>query len=482
MATGFGTSVEGAEDPNAGRHTVWIVGAIGLAAIVGYGAYQVQQRDASTANIEVPTTTTSGPPRAVPNEQLFEQVAAAQRSLDVGALVELESALAAAEARAMTPQETREIRLVRAESITTRALEASIRAGTIAGDKEAARKVALEAIAESRAIVDGLPVQEIDPVRLLAVRVRLDLAEGDDVALEHPVVLLPGYHDAEIRVAALAQPLWTAAEVNSSELAELVVAMRDASPPTALTRTLLGLALAWQGESEAATRAIDAVLAEVPEQPLAAGLKSRLTELAVAQPSGDVVAEAEVEVEPDVKEEPEPAKAEPEPTKVEEPEPTKVEEPEPTKVEHEPEPTKAEPEPDDPQPSDPVADPIDPGTKKPKSKGEFDALLAEGCRLARGGDAQKGFAVLKKAHDMQPGGAKVTLCMAQAQARLGNTASARALADRVLRKAPQNKTALLFAAQLEADSGNAAGAKRLYERVLAVDPGNAKAKAYVDSH
>jgi tetratricopeptide (TPR) repeat protein len=477
VATGFGTGVESGEDPAAGRHTVWIVGAIGLAAIVGYGAYQVQQRDASTANIEVPTTAASGPRKFVPNDQVFEQVAAAQRSLDVAALAELEGTLAAAEARAMTPEETRAIRLVRAESITTRALEASIRAGTVASDKSAAGKVALEAIAEARAIVDGLPVQEVDPVRLLAVRVRLDLAEGDDVALEHPVVLLPGYHDAEIRVAALAQPLWTAAEVNSSELAELVVAMREATPPTALTRTLLGLALAWQGESEAATKEIDAVLAEVPQQPLAAGLRGRLTELALAQPSGDVIAEAEVEVEPDVKEEPEPTKVEPEP------EPAKAEpEPEPAKAEPEPEPTKVEPEPDDPQPTEPVADPIDASTKKPKSKGEFDALLAEGCRLARGGDAQKGFAMLKKAHDMQPGGAKVTLCMAQAQARLGNVASARALADRVLRKAPQNKTALLFAAKLEADSGNAAGAKRLYQRVLDVDPQNGTAKAFVDSH
>jgi tetratricopeptide (TPR) repeat protein len=462
---------------------VWIVGALGVAAIVGYGAYQVQQRNASRADTEVLVATSSAPQRAVPSAQLFAQVDAAQRSLDVAALAELEEQLAAAEGRATTSQETREIRLVRAESIAARALEASIRAGTVAGDKPAARKVAAEAIAEGRAILDAFPANEVDPVRVLAVRVRLDLAAGTDVAVEDPVVLLPGYHDAELHMAALARPLWTDAEVDSGVVADLVATMQAASPATGLERSLLALGLGWLGETEAAAKELDAVLAEVPEQPLASGLRGRLTELAVAQAAGDADVVAEVEVEPDVNVEPEPEPAEPEPA---EPEPAKQTEPakqaEPAKqVEPEPEPEPVVVE-DEPEPTEPAAK--KPRTSKPRNKGgnDFDTLLAEGCKLARGGDARKGLELLKKAHDMQPGGAKVTLCMAQAQAKLGNAASARALADRVLRKSPQSKSALAFAAKLEADSGNAAGAKRLYQRLLAVDPENATAKAYVDGH
>lgn len=485
MAAGYGSNVEGADDASAGRLTVWVVGALGVASIVVYGAYQVQQRNASTARIEMPATTTHAPPREIDPDQLIAQVAAARRSLDIGALDGLEDALALAEERAMTPQQTRELRLVRAESVATRALEAAIRAGTIAGDKAAARKHAVEAIAEGRALVDNLSGNAVDPMRLAAVKIRLALAVGDDVAIEHPVVLLPGYHDAELRIAALARPLWTEADVETDELAELVTAMQSSPPETGLGRALLGLALAWQGETEAATAELDAVLAKAPDQPLAAGLRGRLTELAVAQRDGDVVAEAEVEVEPDVKEpepEPEPT-ATPTPTKAE-PEPDPEPEPTPTKAEPEPALSKAEPE-DDPEPSiddEDDSDPTPSGSKKPKPRADFDDLLAEGCKLARAGDANKGFAMLKKAHDMQPGGAKVTLCMAQAQARLGNKPSARALVDRVLRKTPQNKQALLLAAKLEADSGDTAAAKRLYERVLAVDPENGTAKAYVSSH
>ena len=69
--------------------------------------------------------------------------------------------------------------------------------------------------------------------------------------------------------------------------------------------------------------------------------------------------------------------------------------------------------------------------------------------------------------------------MAEAQDKLGRAASALALVDRVLRKSPNNKTALLLAARLESAQGNKSTAETYYRKVLTLDPDNAKAKKFL---
>ena len=90
--------------------------------------------------------------------------------------------------------------------------------------------------------------------------------------------------------------------------------------------------------------------------------------------------------------------------------------------------------------------------------------------------------MLRKAFDLKPGSSKVTLCMAEGQAKLGRTASATSLVERVLRSSPNNVKARLLAAKLADKSGNKSAALAHYRKVLEVQPDNAKAKAYVDAN
>ena len=437
------TNTEGAPDPHTGRFAIWIAGGLGIAAIVAYGSYQAQQRLAARERApEAADVRTQAP--AAP-AQLLERTDQASSSLDVATLAALDRELEVAAARTTKTEDSTSLRIARASALSVRALEAAIRAHRT--DDVTTKTELADVLSQGRALTDALTAQGAAPTVVGRIEARLDLAEGRDITLLHPVVLMADYPDPELRLAALSRPLFSDAVIEDAELEELTIALRAASPQTGLTRLLLALALEASGDASAAASQTQAVLAQTPGQPLAVALQ------APPAPRG-----AAIEPEPklDLGTEPEP----------ETPEPDK---PEPDK----PEPDK--PEPKKPEPKKNADD--KPRPRKPKQ--DFDALLDEGCKLVRSGEAAEGFKVLKEAHDLQPGGAKVTLCMAQAQDKLGRGASALALVDRVIRKQPKNKTALLLAARLEAEQGNRSTAEDYYRRILEIDPENAKAKSFL---
>jgi len=456
------TNTEGAPDPHTGRFAVWIAGGLGIAAIVAYGSYQAQQRLAARERAPAAAEARASAPAAP--SQLLDRTAAASAALDVEALAQLDRELETAAARTTRPEHASALRVARASALSVRALEASIRShrsGT------AAAKAELDStLSGGRALADTLTREGIAPAAVARVEARLDLAEGRDITMLHPVVLMADYPDTELRLAALSRPLFTGGELTDAELTDLTTTLRASSPQSGLTRLLLAMALEASGDTTAADSETRAVLSATPGQPLAVAMQT--PPVADAEPRGAAVAPPEPAPEP---------KPEPEPT----PEP-KPAAPEPAQPKPAPsEPPKAKPTQPKPKPSNkpkPQAG-NKPKPKPKRTKPDFDTLLADGCKLVRSGDAAEGFKILKEAHDIKPGGARVTLCMAQAQDKLGRSASALALVDRVIRKAPKNKTALLLAARLEAGQGNRSTAEDYYRRVLDLDPNNTKAKKFL---
>jgi tetratricopeptide (TPR) repeat protein len=225
-----------------------------------------------------------------------------------------------------------------------------------------------------------------------------------------------------------------------------------------------------RADDRARARAIaQEVLREVPGQPLAAALVKQLGQGEVLAMNGTPPpVEAEVAIPGDS----------PPPVAVETP-PTKV-----VPVAETPPSTDAVAEPAEPTP---VAD-ASSQPKKPKpealapKKKSYDALLSEGCKLVRSGKAEDGFEILKQAFDLNPNAVAVTVCMAEAHHELGRDPSARALCERALRRAPNDRRALLLAAELELARGDDQAALAHYEKILETHPDDAKAKAYVDAH
>ncbi len=464
------TNTDGAPDPQTGRFAIWIAGGLGIAAIVAYGSFQAQQRMAARERAPEASDARSEAPAAP--AQLVARVHAASRDLDVAALATLDRELETSAARTTKRDDTASLRVARASAVSVRALEAAIRAYRTQ-DAAAATEFATT-LARGRELTDGLTKDGIEPAAVGRIEARLDLAEGRDITVLHPVVLMPDYPDAELRLAALSRPLFTErddkSEWGEGELAELTTELRRATPQTGLSRLLLAMALEAAGDGSAAESEAKAVLSQTPGQPLAVAMQ------APPAPRGTAAARpVEVDSEPAVEPPPEPA---PKPAVDPEPEPA-------SKPKNKPEPAatpKLEPEPapaTKPR-NDGANKPTAPKTPRPKrTKPDFATLLADGCDMVRSGNAAEGFKVLKEAHDLQPGGVKVTLCMAQAQDKLGRAASALALVDRVINKSPKNKTALLLAARLEAAQGNRSAAERHYRKILEIDPDDAKAKKFL---
>jgi tetratricopeptide (TPR) repeat protein len=479
------TNTDGAPDPQTGRFAIWIAGGLGIAAIVAYGSFQAQQRMAARERAPEAADVRSEAP-AAPG-QLVARVHAATRDLDVAALATLDRELETSAARTTKREDTASLRVARASALGVRALEAAIRAHRTR-DAAATAEVATT-LAKGRELTDALTKDGIQPAAVGRIEARLDLAEGRDITVLHPVVLMPDYPDAELRLAALSRPLFVDAgdpQWGEGELADLTAELRGATPQTGLSRLLLAMALEASGDGSAAESEAQAVLSQTPGQPLAVAMQAPAAERGTAVEPPEPEAQPEPAI--DAQSEPEPA-VEPEP--VVEPTPTPTTNSEPGKSEPKPQSdSKAKPKAQpkaEPKPA-PASKPKNDGTKKPaspkkprpkKTKPDFATLLADGCKLVRGGNAAEGFKILKEAHDLQPGGVKVTLCMAQAQDKLGRAASALALVDRVINKAPKNKTALLLAARLEAAQGNRSTAEQHYRKILEIDPKNAKAKKFL---
>ncbi|MCA9656067.1 MAG: hypothetical protein KC501_39550 [Myxococcales bacterium] len=371
----------------------------------------------------------------------------ARRTLDVAKLEQVEGQLEAAGA-------TRDAQRERLATLATLAVEARVRSAALGDDQAAAQAARLAS--EGQALADAIGAQ-LDPGELAAAKARLSLARDEDVAAEHPSVLLPTFRDRELQSAVLARPVWHGDDdaLVDQERADLVTVLQDLSEPTGLERMLLAVTLHAAGESERAAAVARDALGAAPGQPLAQGLLDRIRDdgrVAVADPSTPVGT----------------------PTTPEPPQPEPVAEPEPEPI-AEPEPEPTTPDAGDPKPK---AKPKAP----PKPKMTPDELTTEGCKQVRSGDAQKGFAMLQKAFDLDPRDTKVILCMAEGHMKLGRLPSARAMAERVLRSSPKNKKALLLGAKIEDRMGNKRAAVDYYRKVLEQEPDNSTAKDYVDKN
>lgn len=540
-----------ASEPSAGRYVVGIVALLGVAGIIAYAVMQDRGRTEATQTAEERVVPAAKP---VPVGEITARVRAARQAFDVEELARLEPALEEAIARSTVPATALDAKLELADLHATRALEAAVRGGMLPTHRTQASKEIKHAIEEASPILAALESGKADQGRVRAATARLALAEGAPLVEEHPIVLMPTYRDTELRLVALSEPLWRGAggdaSLGTTALEELITELRRESHRTGLQNVLLAAALRALEREDEALMVLDEVLAEVPTQPTALGLRRQWTgapAVVAAAPRGDGgaddlrgVGDGSITADDDNGEDAgiaidggadaaDDGSARPEPTPPTDPRPAAVPsdppspppadppadpppaDPAPTPADPTPPPADPEPASDDgglvpspPEPApadpppapavdpppDPVPDPAPkPTPKKPnkpkppkKKKQGFDELLAEGCKLAKGGDANKGLKLLQKAHDIQPGGTKVTLCMAQAHKKLGRTPSARALTERILRKSPGNKQANLLMASIEAGAGNKAAAVRHYKKVLEKDPEHAKAKAYVEAN
>jgi tetratricopeptide (TPR) repeat protein len=452
-------------DPAAGRHIVLVVALLGGAAVVGYGAVQWHQRSQATSNM---------PPAQVPAEasvsidELAQQVDSARRSLDVHALLELEHQLAAAVADTSIVPRALQAKLALAEALAARALEASIRGNAVATDREASARVVDDTITRARELLTELDKAGTDPARARAAHARIDLATGQDITENHPVVLLPTYRDSELRLATLARPLWQQSDDPPSlEVREDIVAeLRDAEPATGLTHALLAIALHGQGDPEAALRELDTILARAPRQPLALGLKRAIQQPMVAA-AGKGQELSPAAAPPDDEPLPEDKATRPDPDAPEVP------------GEERPRPAAVAPEELLPPESKPKPKPAVKPRPTVDATGDPKTLTTRGCKLVRTGKASEGFVLLQQAFDLDPGDTTVTLCMAEAHAELGRDASARAMCSRVLSKNPKNPRALALAAKLEDRRGDTSAAAAHYRTLLSIDPDHAAAKAYL---
>jgi tetratricopeptide (TPR) repeat protein len=481
------------ESPN-GRATVLVAALLGVSAVVTYAV--------STTRVHPQATAPAAHAQQASLADLALDAATAREALDVDRLTRLSDELRrAAEGTTLAAKETSaELELIDVQAAL--ALEASVRAEVDGSGRAAAQHAAGRSIAEVRALAVKLERKHADPGRVEAAMARAELAAGTDITDSFPAVLMPTYRDPELRLAALAAPIWRSDSLQGSTgegpdqalVDEIVARLQAAERQTNLVRLLTAVALRRSDRAIDARGLVADVLQEVPQQPLARALQRALG-------NGQAVAVAAV-VEPGVAT-PEPPSTEPtaaddgsddepiierDPPRTPVSKPTVVEPPEPTAPSVDVEPTPAEPKPTvaavEPGATTPAAEPK-PAVPKPdagtKKKG-YDALLAEGCKLVRSGKASDGFELLKQAFDLNPTAVAVTVCMAEAHHELGRDASARALCDRALRKSPNDRRALLLAAELELARGNESAALAHYKKVLENNPDDTKAKAYVESH
>lgn len=520
------TAQQRAGDPNAGRWVVITAGTLGLAAVVGYGFMQAEDRNrAQAAAQQIHSDPGAGAPTPIP--ELVTQAREARNGLDTAALSRMEGELALAAAGTTVGSEALEANRERLSVLSTLAVEASVR-GAVLDDPQAWQR-ATDYAAQARALAEQLD-EQLDPGVARATQARLTLASGGDVLAHHPDVLLPAFRDRELRHAVLVQALWTsepepepdadapdaeqpAEDPNIESGAELVRSLEQLADPSGLEQALLALALHSTGKTERAQATVDSLLDRVPEQPLALAVRDQLRKgalVAVADaspiPGSDPdfpLVEPEPDSEPDLVIDPEPTPSDSAPDSGSDPEPDLIIDPEPTPSDSEPD-LVIDPEPDsepdliiDPEPAEPTK-PAKPATKpatkptRPKNtaggtrpnsgsgrRKTPNELTDEGCKLVRSGDAKKGFSLLQKAFDLNPRDTRVTLCMSEGHMKLGRLPSARAMAERVLNKSPRHKKALLLAAKIENKLGNKKAAVNYYRRVLEIDPGNSTAQTYV---
>lgn len=472
-------------DPQTGRPAVLLAALLGVAAVIAYAA----SRGRAHPDASGPTGRTQS--ASLPD--LAASAVVAREHLDVEQLGRLVGELDRSAESTTLAAKTTAAQLELLDVQAALALEASVRAEIDATNRDAAQHAAARSIASVRELSLVLERKGADAGRIEAAMARVELAAGTDITESFPAVLMPTYRDPELRLAALAAPVWRprGETIEPALLDEIVAQLQGAERQTTLVRLLTAAALKQSGRELDARTLITEVLQETPQQPLARAMQrslgaavavapskptdtpapERTTGIAEVEPTPTAVPDRPVAEKP-VAEKPVAEKPVAKPVA----EKPVADDPEPTTTEptSDPKPTSDTPEPAKPPPSKPA-------DTAPKKKG-YDALLAEGCKLVRSGKASEGFAILQQAFDLNPTAVAVTVCMAEAHHELGRDASARALCERALRKSPNDRRALLLAAELEIARGNESAARAHYEKILENHPDDAKAKAYVESH
>ena len=106
------------------------------------------------------------------------------------------------------------------------------------------------------------------------------------------------------------------------------------------------------------------------------------------------------------------------------------------------------------------------------------AQIQEGCDEVRLGDAERGVAILRKAHDRKPRDMKLQRCIADGYAKLNQWEAAANYYERLLTEYPRQPSALLGAAQANEALNRRTAARAFYGQLLALDPKNRSALAF----
>lgn len=123
-----------------------------------------------------------------------------------------------------------------------------------------------------------------------------------------------------------------------------------------------------------------------------------------------------------------------------------------------------------------ITRPTGPAIATPRPR--LSALISDGCREVRLGDARRGVEQLRAAYDRAPGELEVLWCLADGYAKLGKYESALRYYNDLLEESPRHVKALRGAAQANEYLDRRVAAGEMYRRLLLRDPDSASAKAF----
>jgi len=404
--------------PRRGGWKTWA--ALGLLAggAVVFGLPQIRGALFGTTPPPAVAETVTTTPPATDDRKLLEDAAAAIDGGDPQALARAEAALVAA-APTRDAAESAALRVTAAEVLATRAVVHELWGAVEPAMRSDARFWAQEDAARAAALLaemDGKDPSVASAFARATALLRVVQGRGDatGLAVDEEIALL-------VSVAPLLRdPTAKLPDAVRQRLGELAT-------PSVLARVVLALGHVRAGDTVAARKVIEGVLAQSPGQPVA-----RVLGRAVAATN-----------------------AGPAPTAGGGEEPIVV----------------ADTSDGETTPTGPVV-----------TTESVGSLIDRGCRKAESGDGAGAVALLKKALEKRPNDTDALLCMGDASSKLGEYGVALKHYERALGRAPQMMSALQGAGRAAAKLGRTAKAVKFYERLLEHDPSHAQARAFVDAH
>jgi Tfp pilus assembly protein PilF len=336
------------------------------------------------------------------------------------------------------------LRLVRVELLSTRALLSLLRAPVDPIAAQQLRWLARDQAERAAQLFAGIDTSVLDdPARVERARARLRLVQGAPVDPGNVRALEP-----ETRVLLASASLW---DESAPAVPRTVIDQLEAlEQPSMVARLALALAHVRTEDDEAASKVLEQILAQAPEQPIALAMRQHLA--SETPPLGE-----SGETAPDTGAQPD-ASVEDTPVELDAP---------------------SAPE----TPDRPVASASrDPAPSGSGSGMSVARLIDKGCTMVEEGKASEGVELLQRAKDKRPKEIDVLICLGEGYLKLKNYTAALRHFEQAASRSPRLGSALRGAARAAAKAGNVDTAVNWYQRVLDGEPRNAEAAKYLAEH